>query len=663
MSPLAVPDGDCDSSGGPRLLLLEFLNPDRFSQYRSELFPFVAGYARAHEVPVRWVAFGVPYQGDLVARYTKDLVPDDRASLLQAVAEHRATHVVSNEHLADGLEAALRAARPGLRLAPLTSGGPAPLQSLGALGRWLSLPADDDAAVTSAARLADAAEPDYRCELRNPLARQIRPLIEVVAGPVCLFARSVRDNPAYRGVPLPPGVPDRGCAFCGHSLPMKYPYRTAPVPLAMRQIRAAVRTCPPERFSGEFRVGGIAVFFKLRELVETLLSESLPPVHLLFGCRIDELLRMAPVIDELLPRLAAAGHGLDIENMGAESLARRENERFNKHISTAQVEAALGHLRRWERDWPDAFAFSRHGGFGFITFTPWTSLEDLEENARAAQRLGLPIGSLFATSRLILLPGLPVTVLAEHDGLVVPSFPDPVVAEMDGGGCLTSRTQTETPWRFRHRGVGLIYSVLARAVASGTAASPDDALARTIRATLTEGWGGPLAANDLLLWLIAAAKMSPQAATVDELLESLRSLAPAAALPAPAPEVPVEASPAAPAGDEVPTARHDCPRCRAVREMGDSLARDRRRPLRGFEVKSVECSPDVVGWGEVRLSLQRGDERLELLVRGRDGFERPYLLGVRFALGYCQDTPLDPPERRQIARAVITALDRLTAGE
>jgi hypothetical protein len=42
----------------PRLLLVELLSLDRFSQYRSALYPFLRGYAAALGLPARWLCIG-----------------------------------------------------------------------------------------------------------------------------------------------------------------------------------------------------------------------------------------------------------------------------------------------------------------------------------------------------------------------------------------------------------------------------------------------------------------------------------------------------------------------------------------------------------------------------------------------------------------------------
>ena len=54
-----------------------------------------------------------------------------------------------------------------------------------------------------------------------------------------------------------------------------------------------------------------------------------------------------------------------------------------------------------------------HGGLGHITFTPWTTLEDLEQNFAAMDRMGLEYGALFLGSRALLRPGTPLALLAE----------------------------------------------------------------------------------------------------------------------------------------------------------------------------------------------------------------------------------------------------------
>jgi hypothetical protein len=438
----------------PRLLLVEFLSADRYSQYRSELFPFVQGFARAAGVPVRWLAFGYDPAVLPTSRYRMALAPEDTAQLLTALRETAPTHVLLNEELDAPLAAAVAEAAQAAGVSHLSvyglSDDARTFERRRDLGAWLGAgaaappPGEPDGG-EDPAWLVDVAAPDYRCELRNELACAIKPFVQVLGGPGCVYRRSLARNPAFAGVDLTAAHRDGGCSFCGVGADPRYPYATRPVELALRQIRAALLTCPPERFVADGRaqlaLAGAAAFMGLRPLWEAILAEGLPPLELHVSCRIDELRRKAPAIEALLPRLAAAGHRLAVANMGVENFSPAENERLNKGVSEDDVFVAVALVNDWERRFERAFRFWETGGFGFILFTPWTTTADLRTNLRAAERLGLHPDSFFFVSRLQLLPGRPIARLAERDGLVTGP---PGSA---GGGTEPPRRRESTPPR------------------------------------------------------------------------------------------------------------------------------------------------------------------------------------------------------------------------
>lgn len=644
-------------SGGPRILLVEFLNRDRYSQYRSERFPFVRGYAVAQGFPIRWICFGFDPETLPNGPFRMALPPDEAGALAEAIATFRPTHVLSNEELDAPLDARVRADLPaGALFAVYGVGGGPTFDWTAQIPAWLgSGPPFLRDEAGDEGLLLDEVTPDYACELVGPLARAVKPLTFVLGGAHCLYAQPLSRNPRFDGVDL--GTAERavGCSFCGEGRDRRYPFRTPPVSLAVAQIRAAIATLPAERTDGSFALWGAAAVAKLHKVFEAILAEGLPPLALFVACRIDELRRRAPHVEALLPRLAAAGHRLHVHNMGVENFAPAENERFNKGISLADVEVLHEAVTRWEATWPETFHFREHGGYGFILFTPWTTTEDVRANLGPIRRFDVQ-PRLVLSSRIQLMPGRPISRLAAHDGLEA----DREAARDLGGfdsGCITEAGDYEIPWRFRHPEVAALYGVVRRLWPAPDVPA-DEPLFRRVQALLQRlprALGEPYAFAEGLL---DAAEAEPRPATPETLLDRFEAGLPAlvAALP------PDDA--AAYAEDAAARARR-LRLERWAREALRLLAAHPRGLLRGFVPEGVTSHPAVppsaASWGELAVTLDRAGEALRLTVLPRGRLPRPRWQTERFAVTHADDTPVDTPEKRRVVEVVVRGLERYVA--
>ena len=622
----------------PRLLLLEFISTERRTQYRNEAFPFLQSYARLSGVPVRWVCFGHQPAVRGPSRFIVGLSPADTSGLCDLLRDFRPTHIASNERFEDELLRTVQDSSPGVSIAFGQEVWNPVMPTVDVVRQWLRLPAMDG----HSGWITDLVEPDYACEPANSLAAEIKPFVRVVAGPICFYARPLSDNPYYAALELPERFRRWGCTFCGAPTTLKYPYATPPVELAVRQIRAAARTCPAWRFSGDFDIDGIACFFQLRRLTDALLSEPLPPTALYFSCRFDEVERMAPVIDETLPRLAAAGHSIRIHAIGAENLSHRENERLNKGLRLDQIESALSHLSRWEREWPSVFSFWKHGGVGFITFTPWTTLDDLDANVAAAERLGLEDSALLVTSRLVLIPGRPITLLAEHDGLLLSDFEVAAKTATPSLGCIVDWSQTDSPWRFAHSEVAQIYGILTRLYGPPRPQVDEPSIAEGLVELERSAIAGSHKPVRVLATLVRAAREAANPSDGAELLRrgmALLSVAQASAMPP-----------------------HLIELCDRVSRVVRALEEMPGRPLRGFVLQRAWPSSDGPGWGEVSVAVQRDGERLCLLLRPSDAGCQAFVKLAHVSLSYRSDCTLDTPDKIRVATTIAAATEKYVFG-
>lgn len=441
-----------------RLVVLEILVQGRFRTFRNELFPFVSGYCHAHGVHVQWWRFATAPQL-CPDTFTVSLSTDDAHRLEQDLAQFGATHVLINEKLDGPVRDAIRQAVP--EAAVLNLGERSPREPTVAFAQFLaSWLGRSDAAFDPAQPgplLIDACQPRYDDEPKNEPARSLRSLITIAAGAQCVYHRSLAKNPCFADLDLSGASRTYGCSFCGNREVELAQPRTAPVELAIRQVAAATASLPASRRPLKFLLSGAVLFFRAGDFFRRVLELGLPPTKFYFAPRIDGFLRMAPVFRSLLPELRRAGHSIRVLPMGVENFSREENERLNKGVTPEQVVDAYDISSRLESEFPDAFQCHKGNRFGFILFTPWTAIDDLRVNLKYAERVGVDPGSLFLRTRAQLIPGEPMTLLAQRDGLCG--------GDLDHAfhpGFIHSWNTDDLPWRFSHPEVRIAYAVMSR---------------------------------------------------------------------------------------------------------------------------------------------------------------------------------------------------------
>ncbi len=642
MAQPSAPGRDLLAGEGPqRLLLVELANTDRYSQYRAELFPFLFGHARERGLAVRWIRFGFRPEDQPDNPYVVRLTEPEMERLLAACDLFEPTHALFNERLHPPQVEGLRGRRSAMALAFVADRPDLPPRIDG-WHRWLGLPPGARGATV------DRAPPAYRAEPFNALAEEIDPLIRVVAGPICRYARPLRRNPWYADLDLDRAIHRAGCAFCGSPAERATRLATPALDLALRQVEAARRDLPElERL--DVLIESAGVFRRLDPFLAGVLDRDLAPCTLMFSCRVDELLEAAPALDRRLPELGARGHAVWIENIGVENFSEPENARLNKGISLAQVRAVLGHLRRWERAHPRTFAFFEPGGFGFITFTPWTTLGDLEVNLASMRELDLPLTPLFLCSRLILLPGRPIVELTRRQGLLAPAFDDRAVAAMVGGGCLTSPDDREIPWRFADARVAALYSLLIRLFSPDC---PEDELRDRARSALRPGAPGGASVDELVEALIRAARAldhpSPGA-----ILSRIEPRASGRRRPGVSPTGWPE-SPIGGTGESVTERRE----LRLLARALGGLSRRSPEALAGYEATALRWCRH----GEARaleVTFERGPDRLAFLIAPAGVYPDPAARTRGRCLVFRRDTPVDSPDKRLTLATLARVVGRL----
>lgn len=480
-----------------RIALLEIVNPDPFHPYRAHLFPYVKGLSCLPGVQVRWLRVGVQTHPRC---FTPEILPEDVTRVLERLRTFHPTHLYVNVQPDPSLRRCIDALVP----TPVLVVADSPDWRRNLEGFWqllerLGLREIFDSRYSGCINPTDELMPDYHAENLNPAAEDASSRFEIQVGQPCTHCRPLARNPYY--VSLTAFAAWRGCTFCRGADDPPVQSRLASMDLLFRHLHAAVESLPSGGPRPTFNLVGSFAFLHLSEFFRRLLARPFPPSRFLFTCRVDEFLRRADTLEEFLPRIGASGHTAVIHSVGVENFSATENERMNKGISIGDFEAFHARLLQMKSAYPEAIDFPASWTFGFILFTPWTTLEDLEVNLREARRFGMDLGGQFLASRLQLLPGRPITELARLDGLLVESPEDlPFFS-----GCIRSAHVSEIPWRFRCSEVAVTYAVMRRLVPSADIPD-DDPLFQTIQRWLLLLPMDVLTVNRLADLLVEAAR-------------------------------------------------------------------------------------------------------------------------------------------------------------
>lgn len=488
-----------------RVVLLEVVHDERHRQHRVEFYPYVLGLADRVGWAAEWWA--VPTRWTLMhrgGRYTFDLPADGRARLLDALAAAPPDLIVVHDRPADELATALCAAAPAARLVDLTrtraEGNPPDPAADVATGLSWEMTVEDALRVLRSGEgrgegaappelagraLLDAVVPRYERRFLCAVGEVPPPQpLRLQAPPICSYRRPLRTNRFYRD--LPPdalGSAAAGCAFCstGHDLPVGAAC-PSPVASALLQVAAHQRATPPGPTPLEYTVETSPLGDRLVEFLAGVCDRGLRPSVFFSMPRADWMLAQRRALEELLPRMAAAGHRWQIISLGGENFSDDENDRFNKGVHAADLWACFELVRDLETRFPTAFSSGDPGYFAGILFTPWTRPDDLRTNLAAARRLGPAWLAKVVGIRLQLRPAAPITALARHDGLLADAFAGSLAEVVPVS--ITSPSERELPWRFADPRAARLHELLIRLepISGKTTLAPGDPLVAELRA-------------------------------------------------------------------------------------------------------------------------------------------------------------------------------------
>ncbi|MBM4352514.1 MAG: hypothetical protein FJ109_01750 [Deltaproteobacteria bacterium] len=267
-----------------------------------------------------------------------------------------------------------------------------------------------------------------------------------------------------RGPVLPPGCPagqvhSGGCTFCLRPAahPLEWELKRD---MLAGQIDAVVSAFPAIRKL--ILIDEHALSFA-DDLARLVLTRPLDGVDLLLSGRLDHVARYRGPLETALSMLEGR-NTLRLYQFGIENLADSVLERYNKGIRFEDILRACATIRELSSAHPNLCI---EPSFGFILFDPWTTLDELRENAERARLVDLVRlrGDAPHTS-LRLFPETPLYWKAVHDGLLTGTIDD-----NDFG------YSVESGWQFRHADTAAVFDRLNRYEGDD---EPWDVLARLV---------------------------------------------------------------------------------------------------------------------------------------------------------------------------------------
>jgi hypothetical protein len=297
--------------------------------------------------------------------------------------------------------------------------------------------------------------PNLRPIVVNPESLPAVRTFSVTGNPGCPYQRDARENPLYTGTDIPARY-GRGCAFCTTGNHYEgHPNRETAASV-LEQIRYV------RRHAAELDLLVLKdqnPFGYLTEVVEQCESEGLSGFALLLETRAEWFLRNAERFERALAVARRIGVRLAPFLVGIENFSQPELDRFNKGIDAALNVEFLETLWRWKEKYGDALDLG-HAAFGFILFSPWTTMADLATNLAAIEHTHFDrLRGSILLSRARLYPDTALYYLAKRDGLLVDEF----ASEADDASRRYGYYPSH-PWRHAHADVAH-FAELATAVA------------------------------------------------------------------------------------------------------------------------------------------------------------------------------------------------------
>jgi len=402
----------------PGAVFLQILRPTNTD---SDVFiSFAAGALRKAGLPVRRARITLTH--DQLLSFPRTVPAELRERLERFLLRGPASTVVVNSVLYDDLVPLLEAVLPGVRIISMDAG--LPLLSNDQLVAFVRNGRRPLTYRTSSELMEEFYEAFYEgaidplFEVEDLTPDVVRRGIEgdLFLDYICYYRKPYQDGeyPALEG--------SSSCTFC--TMPQ---LRTRPRPPAFERFIAHLTAC--KQFDPSMRVFHVndAAFSQHAEaLAEHLLRSPFEGLELCVSQRVPDVLRHRRSLERGLALLATKKHTVHFFLLGFESFSERELSRFNKGYPALLNAEAVVYLRELRQRFGEAFAYAGWSSHGFINFTPWSTIDDLQRNLFFVFALDfVELSTHFYLRKLRLYPSLPLYKLAEADGLLQEEFEDP----------------------------------------------------------------------------------------------------------------------------------------------------------------------------------------------------------------------------------------------
>jgi hypothetical protein len=424
---------------GDRILLLEFVNADQLPGRTLYFLPLLAGVYSELGASVRWLRFGLATTHFLEHNTDAVVLPrEEMTRLLQVVRELQPTLLLCSDILDRGQRRQIERHAPGVVF----------FEGLLHARSTASLPGLSQGGV-SANLDRRSFLPRYDWEPGNEAAsRREIDNIYLVLRESCGHWLPVARAPQYAGIKDWRVTLHRGCTFClsGCRKALRAPPGEHGTPVSwIRKQFSGIAGSRGSRLPYSVLLESLPSAEVLRLCLAEMRTAGMETVRIQLGVRTN----LAPHVDRILrehfARHPSSRMKIGVYASGIESFDSRELQLFNKGTTLLDNLRAINIYRKLSREYGDRFSYY---GLSMILFTPWTTLDGLDLNLGLCRALGLgrqEIGNLFQ-SRLRLHPELPLTALAERQGLILQREPDALL-RMNRRKLFSA----ERAWRFADR--------------------------------------------------------------------------------------------------------------------------------------------------------------------------------------------------------------------